>query len=137
MAPAPTRATASSSWPNTARTRRTPFWPTKGTYQFTLLAPDTDLLYRAAGELTAELAKLPGLRNVSTDLLVNAPQVDLKINRDLAATLGVSAEAIETALYSAYGTRQVSTIYSENDTYKVILELLPEYRQNPLALSML
>ncbi len=111
--------------------------PTKGTYQFTLLAPDTDLLYRAAGELTAALAKLPGLRNVSNDLLVNSPQVDLKINRDLAATLGVSAEAIETALYSAYGTRQISTIYSENDTYKVILELLPEYRQDARALSML
>ncbi len=111
--------------------------PTKGLYQFTLLSPDTEVLYRATGELVNALSKVQGLANVSTDLQVNAPQVDLKINRDLAATLGVTAEAIEMAMYSAYGSRQVSTIYSENDTYKVILELLPEFRQDPLALSML
>ena len=111
--------------------------PTKGLYQFTLLCPDTDVLYRATGELVASLSKLPGLKDVSTDLQVNAPQVDLKINRDLAATLGVSAEAIETAMFSAYGSRQISTIYAENDSYKVILELLPEFRRDPLALSML
>ncbi len=111
--------------------------PTKGLYQFTLLCPDTDILYKATGDLVANLSKLPGLKDVSTDLQVNAPQVDLKINRDLAASLGVTAEAIETAMYSAYGSRQISTIYSENDSYKVILELLPEFRRDPLALSML
>ncbi len=111
--------------------------PSKGLYQFTLLSPDTDTLYKATGELVTALSKVQGLANVTTDLQVNAPQVDMKINRDLASTLGVTADAIETALYSAYGSRQVSTIFSENDTYKVILELLPEYRENPLALSML
>ncbi len=111
--------------------------PTKGTYQFTLLCPDTSILYRATGELVTALSKVPGLLRVSTDLQVNAPQVDLKINRDLAASLGVTAEAIETAMYSAYGSRQISTIYAENDSYKVILELLPQFRSNPLALSML
>jgi len=111
--------------------------PTKGAYQFTLLCPDTSILYRATGEMVAALSKLPGLERVTTDLQVNAPQIDLKINRDLAASLGVSAEAIETAMFSAYGSRQISTIYAENDSYKVILELLPEYRKDPLALSML
>ena len=111
--------------------------PTKGDYQFTLLCPDTNILYQATSEMVAALNKVPGLLRVSTDLQVNAPQVDLKINRDLAASLGVTAEAIETAMYSAYGARQISTIYAENDSYKVILELLPQYRSNPLALSML
>ncbi|PKN09059.1 MAG: acriflavine resistance protein B [Deltaproteobacteria bacterium HGW-Deltaproteobacteria-8] len=111
--------------------------PTKGDYQFTLLCPDTSILYQATGELVTALSKIPGLLRVATDLQVNAPQVDLKINRDLAASLGVTAEAIETAMYSAYGSRQISTIYAENDSYKVILELLPQYRSNPLALSML
>jgi HAE1 family hydrophobic/amphiphilic exporter-1 len=111
--------------------------PSKGNYQFTLLCPDTDTLYKATAEMVAALSKLPGLERVTTDLQVNAPQVDLRINRDLASSLGVTAEAIESAMYSAYGSRQISTIYSENDSYKVILELLPEYRQDPLALNLL
>jgi len=111
--------------------------PSKGLYQFTLLSPDTDVLYKASNELVAALGKVKGLSNVTSDLQVNAPQVDLKINRDLAATLGVTAESIETAMYSAYAGRQISTIYAENDSYKVILELLPEFRQDPRALSML
>jgi HAE1 family hydrophobic/amphiphilic exporter-1 len=111
--------------------------PSKGLYQFTLLSPDTDVLYKASNELVAALSKVKGLQNVTSDLQVNAPQVDLKINRDLATTLGVTAEAIETAMYSAYAERQISTIYAENDSYKVILELLPEFRQDPRALSML
>jgi len=111
--------------------------PSKGLYQFTLLSPDTGVLYKASNELVLALSKVKGLAHVTSDLQNNAPQVDLKINRDLATTLGVTAEAIETALYSAYAGRQISTIYAENDSYKVILELLPEYRQDPRALSML
>ncbi|HWR02745.1 MAG TPA: efflux RND transporter permease subunit [Humidesulfovibrio sp.] len=111
--------------------------PSKGLYQFTLLSPDTDVLYKASNDLVLALAKVKGLVNVTSDLQNNAPQVDLHINRDLATTLGVSAESIETAMYSAYAGRQISTIYAENDSYKVILELLPEYRQDPRALSLL
>jgi HAE1 family hydrophobic/amphiphilic exporter-1 len=111
--------------------------PSKGLYQFTLLSPDTSVLYKASTDLVLALVKVKGLRNVTSDLQNNAPQVDLSINRDLAATLGVTAESIETAMFSAYAGRQISTIYAENDNYKVILELLPEYRKDPRALSML
>jgi HAE1 family hydrophobic/amphiphilic exporter-1 len=103
--------------------------PSKGNYQFTLLCPDTDTLYKATAEMVAALSKLPGLERVTTDLQVNAPQVDLRINRDLASSLGVTAEAIESAMYSAYGSRQISTIYSENDSYKVILSRLPQVKE--------
>ncbi|MDR3640103.1 MAG: efflux RND transporter permease subunit [Humidesulfovibrio sp.] len=111
--------------------------PSKGLYQFTLLSPDTEVLYKASNELVAALTKVKGLQNVSSDLQVNAPQVDLKINRDLASTLGVTAQSIEDAMYSAYAERQISTIYAENDSYKVILELQREFRRDPRALSML
>ena len=104
---------------------------TKSQYQFTLQSADTDELYRFAPQLEAELQKSPQLRDVTTDLLLKNPQVDVEIDRDRASALGVTAAEIEDALYSAYGARQVSTIYAANNTYKVILELEPEYQRDP------
>jgi len=75
--------------------------------------------------------------DVSSDLQLKNPEVRVLIERDKAAVLGVSAEQIEDALYSAYGSRQVSTIYAPNNDYKVIVELLPEYQRDLSALSML
>jgi HAE1 family hydrophobic/amphiphilic exporter-1 len=80
---------------------------------------------------------LPGFQDVTTDLLLKNPEIQLDIARDKAAALGVTAEQIEEALFSAYGTRQVSTINSPNNEYKVILQLLPEYQKDPTALSLL
>ncbi|HKQ61296.1 MAG TPA: efflux RND transporter permease subunit [Candidatus Polarisedimenticolaceae bacterium] len=110
---------------------------TKSQYQLTLQSADTEGLYRVAPLLEAELRKLPELRDVTTDLLLKNPQIALAIDRDKAATVGVSAEQIEETLFSAYGARQVSTIYAATNTYKVILELAPAFQADPAALSQL
>jgi HAE1 family hydrophobic/amphiphilic exporter-1 len=110
---------------------------TKSQYQFTLQSPDTQELYRYAPMLEAKMRALPGLQDVTSDLQIANPQVQIEIDRDRAAALGVRAQQIEDALYSAYGARQVSTIYAPNNAYKVIVELEPQYQRDPAALSML
>src|SRR2546422_4057430 len=80
---------------------------------------------------------LPGFTDVNTDLQITSPQVTVDIDRDKASALGVTAEQIENALYDAYGSRQVSTIYTPTNEYWVIMELEPRYQQDPAALSML
>ncbi len=110
---------------------------TKSQYQYTLQGPDTDELYKVAPVLEAKLRVLPQLQDVTTDLLVKNPQVNLAIDRDKAAALGVSAQQIETALSAAYSTLQISTILAPNNQYQVIMELLPQYQMDPSSLSML
>jgi hydrophobic/amphiphilic exporter-1 (mainly G- bacteria), HAE1 family len=110
---------------------------TKSQYQFTLQSPDTAELYRSAMELEGKMRGLPQLQDVTSDLQINNPQVNIDINRDKASALGVTAQQIEDALYYAYGSRQVSTIYAPNNQYQVILELEPQYQTDPSALSML
>ncbi len=110
---------------------------TKSPYQFSLQSPDREELFTAAAAFTKELAKQPGLEDVTSNLQIHTPQVEVKIDRDKAAALQVNAEQIENALYDAYGPRWVSTIYSSTNEYKVLLELLPEDQRNPKALSML
>jgi HAE1 family hydrophobic/amphiphilic exporter-1 len=110
---------------------------TKSQYQLTLQSPDTDELYRMAPLLEGKLRSLAGLQDVTSDLQIANPQVNVTIDRDKARSMGVSAEQIESALFSAYGARQVSTIFAPNNTYKVILELLPTFQRDPTALSRL
>jgi HAE1 family hydrophobic/amphiphilic exporter-1 len=110
---------------------------TKSAYQFTLQDPDTQELYRYAPLLEAKLRELPGLQDVTSDLQIKNPQVNIEIDRDKASALGVTAQQIEDALYTAYGSRQISTIYAPNNQYQVIMELLPEYQADPAALSLL
>jgi HAE1 family hydrophobic/amphiphilic exporter-1 len=110
---------------------------TKSLYQFTLQGPDTTQLYRAAEELEEQMRGIDILQDVTSDLQVRNPQVDVHIDRDRASALGVTAEQIEAALYSAYGDRWISTIYAPQDQYRVILGLLNEYQLDPTALSML
>ena len=110
---------------------------TKSQYQFTLQSPDTEELYRSAVRWKAKMRALPQLQDVTSDLQINNPQVNIDINRDKASALGVTAQQIEDALYYAYGSRQVSTIYAPNNQYQVILELEPQYQTDPSALSML
>jgi HAE1 family hydrophobic/amphiphilic exporter-1 len=83
------------------------------------------------------MRSLPGLVDVNSDLQIKNPQVNVLINRDKAATLGVSAQQIEDALYYAYGSRQISTIYAPNNEYQVIMELDPRYQMDPAALPLL
>ena len=109
----------------------------KALYQYTLQGADLDALYPAAQALEAKMRTLPALTDISTDLLIKNPQASISIDRDHAARLGVTAEQIEQALYNAYGSRQVSTIYTPNNQYWVIMELLPEFQTDLSALDLL
>jgi HAE1 family hydrophobic/amphiphilic exporter-1 len=109
----------------------------KSLYQFSMQSPDREALYATARTLRATLAEMPGLQDVTSDLQVTSPQVSVDIDRDKAAALGVTANQIESAFYDAYGPRWVSTIYGSVNEYKVLLELAPEFQQDPSALSML
>lgn len=110
---------------------------TKSLYQYTLSSSDTNELYHYAQILENKMRELPILQDVSTNLQLKNPQVIVNINREKAELLGITAEQIENALWSAYGNKWVSTIYAPNNQYQVILEVLPEYQKNPSALSML
>ncbi|HUJ80702.1 MAG TPA: efflux RND transporter permease subunit [Candidatus Acidoferrales bacterium] len=110
---------------------------TESPYQLTLQSPDTTELYRVATDFEQRMQALPTIQDVTSDLQIANPQVDVKIDRDKASALGVSAEQVEDALYTAYGQRQVSTIYAPNDEYWVIVELADQYQRDPAALSML
>ena len=110
---------------------------TKSQYQFTLQSPDTDDLYKYSGILEEKFKGLPGFLDVTTDMQLKNPQVNVDIDRDKASTLGVSVQQIENALYSAYGSSQISTIYAPDNDYSVIMELLPEYQMDLSALNML
>jgi len=105
--------------------------------QLTLQSPDMEEMYRAAQDFERKLETIPTLTDVTSDLEISNPQVDVHIDRDKASALGVNAQQIENALYSAYGQRQVSTIYAPNDQYWVMMELKDEYQKDPNALSLL
>jgi len=110
---------------------------TKSQYQFVIQSPDTSELYEQAGKLEARLREVPGLQDVTSDLQIRNPQVVVEIDRDKAASLGLSAQQVEEALYTSYAARQISTIYAPNNQYRVIVELLPQYQADPNALSLL
>jgi HAE1 family hydrophobic/amphiphilic exporter-1 len=110
---------------------------TKSLYQYTLQGADVDELYRVSREVQTRIAALPILQDVTSDLQITSPKVRVEIDRDKASALGITANQVENALYDAYGSRQVSTIYTPTNQYWVILELDPQYQENPDALSLL
>ncbi|HKE21839.1 MAG TPA: efflux RND transporter permease subunit [Bryobacteraceae bacterium] len=110
---------------------------TKSLYQFSMQTPDRALLYSETGKLAEEVEKLPGVDDVTTDVAVTTPQVNVTIDRDKAAAMNINANTIENALYDAYGPRWVSTIYGSANEYEVLLELEPKYQRDPQALSLL
>ncbi len=107
----------------------------KSQYQFTLSAVDLDQLKELGPQMEARLRELPSLTDVTTDLQLTSPQVFVKVDRDKAATLGISAEQIDNSLYDAFGTRRVSTIYTSADEYDVILDVKPRFQQEPNELT--
>ncbi|MFO0834362.1 MAG: efflux RND transporter permease subunit [Phycisphaerales bacterium] len=110
---------------------------TKSLYQFTLQGPDTEGMYRSAPVLAEKMKAIAGVQDVTTDLQLNNPQLLVDIDRNKAAAVGVTPLQIESALSSAFGTRQVSTIYAPTNDYDVILELLPQFQTDPSALETL
>jgi hydrophobic/amphiphilic exporter-1 (mainly G- bacteria), HAE1 family len=110
---------------------------TKSQYQFTLQSPNTDELYRYAPLFEAKLRELKGFQDVTSDLQIKNPQANVIIDRDKASALGLSPGQIEEALFSAYASRQISTIYAPTNEYQVILELEPAYQRYASALDIL
>ena len=106
-------------------------------YQFTLQDSDLDELYEWAPKFEAQMRTLPEIDDVSSDLQLRNPQVQVQIDRDKIGTLGLTVNQVETALYNAYGTRQVTQIYASNNQYQVILGVAPEFQRDPAALSLL
>jgi len=110
---------------------------TKAVYQYTLQDADLQELYQWAPRLADRMRDLPGLQDVNSDLQITSPQIVLDIDRDKASALGVTADQIESALGAAYGSKQVSTIYTPTNQYWVILEVDPQYQLDPTALERL
>jgi hydrophobic/amphiphilic exporter-1 (mainly G- bacteria), HAE1 family len=109
----------------------------KSLYQFALQSPDTSELYRGAFALEARMRQIPSLQDVSSDLQIKNPQINVEIDRDKASALGVSALQIETALSTAYASTQISTILTPNNEYQVIMELEPQFQRDASALTLL
>jgi hydrophobic/amphiphilic exporter-1 (mainly G- bacteria), HAE1 family len=109
----------------------------KSLYQYTLQSGDINTLNSAARELETRLRQQPGLTDVTSDLLIENPQVTVAIDRETAGQLGVSAMEIENTLYDAFGQRQVSTIYTSTNEYWVVMELLPQYQSDIPSLGKL
>jgi HAE1 family hydrophobic/amphiphilic exporter-1 len=110
---------------------------TRALYQLTLFGPDTTELYGYAPQLEAKMRAHPMLLDVNTDLLLKNPQINVEIQRDKAAAMGVTAQQIEDTLYTAYGTRQISTIFAPQNEYQVIMETKPEFQTDLMDLSLL
>jgi HAE1 family hydrophobic/amphiphilic exporter-1 len=109
----------------------------KSLYQYTLQGPDTDELFRSAANLLEKIRNLEGLQDVTSDMQLKNPQLQVLIDLDADSAKNVSASQIENALFDAYGSRQISSIYAATNEYQVILEALPGFQLNPEALALL
>jgi len=110
---------------------------TRATYQVTLQGTNHGKVVEAAGILESRMKEIPQLVGVNSDLENRSPQVQVSIDRDAAAAAGVSADAVLSTLGSAFGSRQVSQIYTPSNDYQVILEVLPEYQGSPESIQQL
>ena len=106
-------------------------------WQFTLQSMDLDSLYRYGAIMEEKIRSIPALTDVKSDLQVRKPKLEITIDRDKASAHGLTVEQVQEAFYSAYGSRQVSTIYTASTFYYVILEVAPEFRQDPSSLATL
>lgn len=106
-------------------------------YQLTLQGIETGPLYATARTLEREMLDLPGIVDVSSDLQMDNPELHVAIDRNRALLLGVSSERIQDTLYSAYGNRDVSTIFGTNDQYSVLVEFGDQFQEDPSALALL
>jgi len=109
----------------------------KALYQYTLEGIDQPELHAFAERIQAQMAADPLFQDVNSDLQIKSPQALVDVDRDKAAALGVRLEDIRSTLYSSYGARQISTIYTAADDYQVIVEMDPRYQADAGALSRL
>ena len=105
--------------------------------QFTLQSLNPDDLRKVVPPLLNKVKNIPGLQGVDSDLQLNTPQVEVKVDPDKAARLNVTAAIVQKTLSDAYGSGQVSTIYTPNNQFTIVMELQPNYQREPSALSML
>jgi HAE1 family hydrophobic/amphiphilic exporter-1 len=106
-------------------------------FQFTLQDPDTEELYRVAPVFQKALTGLEGIQDVSSDLQIATPNLTVTLDREQIAALGLSVDQVESALSSAYGSRQVSRIFAPDDEYLVVMQVAPRYQREPAAMSLL
>ncbi|CAK0755515.1 multidrug efflux pump RND permease subunit MdtB [Azospirillaceae bacterium] len=109
----------------------------KNLYQYTLQGQNLDDLYLWADRMVETLSREPIFQDTTSDAQRNNPQAFVHINRERAATLGVAVDQVRQTLYSAFGSRQVSTIFTPSNDYQVILELDPQFQAETAALSKL
>ncbi len=110
---------------------------TRTQYLYTLQGLKLEELYDWAPRLEQRLLALPQLQDVNTDLQLDAPVVQVNVDRDRATTLGVTVDQVRQALFSAFGARQISTVYGQANAYPVILEALPEDQRDETGLAKL
>jgi hydrophobic/amphiphilic exporter-1 (mainly G- bacteria), HAE1 family len=103
----------------------------KSQFDFTLQSPDTAELYRQAAKFERVVSRLPGLVDVTSDLQVKNPRVNVTFDRDKAAAMGLNILQVAGTLYSAFGPRWASTIYAPTSQNRVLLELMPQYQAHP------
>ena len=106
-------------------------------YQFTMQDTDTAELYHWAPLFETKVREIQGIEDVSSDLQLKNPQIQVDLDRDKISALGLNINQVESALYNAYGTRQVSQIYAPNNQYQVILQVAPEFQKDPASLNKL
>ena len=111
--------------------------PSNSNYQYVLQGDDLDALAEASERLLARMKEIPGLRDANSDLQLANPQIDLDIDRDKAAALGVTVADIQSTLYAAYGAARISTIYSNTAQYDVLLQIAPQFQLDINALKLL
>ena len=111
--------------------------PSNSNYQYVLQADDLASLADISERMLSRMREVPGLRDASSDLQLANPQIDLDIDRDRAAALGVTVADIQNTLYAAYGAARISTIYSNTAQYDVLLQMAPEFQLDINALKLL
>jgi hydrophobe/amphiphile efflux-1 (HAE1) family protein len=108
---------------------------TQTEYQYTVTDTDTEELNHWAPIIEQEMQKMPELQDVASDQQISAAHVAVDIDRDAAYRLGLSMSLIDQTLYDAFGQRQIGTIYTSSNQYKIILEVQPQFQTDPGALS--
>ena len=104
-------------------------------YQFTFWSPDFQALYEWVPKVVDKLSDVPGLTDVSTDRERGGLQATIAVNRQAAARLGVKIQDINSALNNAFSQRQISSIYTERNQYRVVLEIDPSYQRSPADIA--